>query len=202
MRFLSLRALFLLGFVIAMPVLALPPVARWLDERLYGPPPTDFGRPPAAASGEPSPPPPLAAETVAPAGFIHEPSAASPVARGLESADDRPPPLAPAPSFAPLVAPPPVAAQVEHPIDEGTLARLIAIRQRLETLGAEYIIVETQDGSGRYCFRCRMLVEPQSRLTRAFEATAVEPIAAAEEVLRQVEVWRTAAAPVQPRQTY
>src|SRR5438477_8245070 len=49
MRFLSLRALFLLGFVIAMPVLALPPVARRIDELLYGPPPADFGRAPAAA---------------------------------------------------------------------------------------------------------------------------------------------------------
>src|SRR5437764_8165168 len=49
MRFLSLRAIFLLGFVVAMPVLALPPVARRIDELLYGPPPTQFGRPPAAA---------------------------------------------------------------------------------------------------------------------------------------------------------
>src|SRR5437867_6810015 len=52
MRFLSLRALFLLGFVIAMPVLALPPVARRIDELLYGPPPADFGRPPAAPLSE------------------------------------------------------------------------------------------------------------------------------------------------------
>src|SRR6476661_795681 len=48
MRFLSLRAVFLLGFVVAMPVLALPPVARRIDELLYGPPPTDFGRAPIA----------------------------------------------------------------------------------------------------------------------------------------------------------
>ena len=34
MRFLSLRAVFLLGFVVAMPVLALPPVARRIDEQI------------------------------------------------------------------------------------------------------------------------------------------------------------------------
>src|SRR5437899_10112735 len=49
MKFLSLRALFLLGFVVAMPVLALPPVARRIDELLYGPPPSELGRAPSAA---------------------------------------------------------------------------------------------------------------------------------------------------------
>src|SRR5947207_4485027 len=40
MQFLSLRAVFLLGFVVAMPVMALPAVARRIDELLYGPPKT------------------------------------------------------------------------------------------------------------------------------------------------------------------
>src|SRR5262245_54329344 len=31
-----LRSLFLLGFILAMPLLALPSVSRWLDEALYG----------------------------------------------------------------------------------------------------------------------------------------------------------------------
>ena len=52
MRFLSLRAVFLLGFVVAMPVLALPAVARRIDELLYGSPPTDFGRPPVVAPAD------------------------------------------------------------------------------------------------------------------------------------------------------
>ena len=38
MQFLSLRAVFLLGFVVAMPVMALPAVARRIDELLYGAP--------------------------------------------------------------------------------------------------------------------------------------------------------------------
>jgi len=47
MRFFSLRAIFLLGFIIAMPILALPSVARRVDNWLYGAPPADFGRPPS-----------------------------------------------------------------------------------------------------------------------------------------------------------
>src|SRR2546423_23073 len=44
MRFMSLRGVFLLGFVVAMPVLALPPVARRIDELLYGRLPTELGK--------------------------------------------------------------------------------------------------------------------------------------------------------------
>jgi len=203
MRFLSLRALFLLGFVVAMPVLALPPVARWMDELLYGLPPSDFARPPMSASPSKAKEviPPLAADPVSHAGFAEAgPAAVGQGSRGLESSST-PPPLTPLPSFAPLVPPQPVATELETKIDERTMAQLQEVRRRLEELGAEYVVVETIDGSGQYCFRCRMLVDPQSRLPHRFEATAADPIAAAQQVLRAVESWRSAAAErqTQPR---
>jgi hypothetical protein len=189
MRFFSLRALFLLGFVVAMPVLALPPVARWMDELLYGVAPADFGRPPLAASQTTQPP--LMAERVVPA--IYDEASPATAPRGLD-APPAPPALAPVPAFAP-VAPPaePAALPSETKIDERVIARLQQVRQRLEELGAEYVMAETVDGGARYRFHCRMLVDNRSRFTRPFEATSFDPIAAADQVLRDVETWRTAA---------
>ena len=188
MRFFSLRALFLLGFVVAMPVLALPPVARWLDERLYGAAPTGFGRAPLAAATASAPP--LLAERVVPAVYDE----ASPVSpRGLD-APAAPPALAPVPAFA-RVAPAleaPAGPLPEPKIDERVIARLQQVRQRLEELGAEYVMAETVDGA-RYRFHCRMLVDDRSRYTKSFEATSFDPVAAADQVLRDVETWRTAA---------
>jgi hypothetical protein len=191
MRFLSLRALFLLTFVVAMPVLALPPVARWLDEVIHGPPPTDFGRPPAA--GDPAAAQPIIAESVAPAGYFDESPAQPQGPLGLDTASAAAPPLAPPPAFAPVVPPtPPSEAAREAVIDEATLARLQQIRQRLEDLGADYVVVDTLDGAAGYRCLCRMLVDPRSRFTRPFEATAADPLVAGEQVLREVEAWHMA----------
>src|SRR5215510_13197779 len=99
MRLLSLRAFFLLAFVVGMPVLALPPVARWIDELLYGPPPVDFGRPAAAATPAPATQP---AELVAPAGYFAESPVAAAGLRGLDAQAAAAPPLAPPPAFQPL----------------------------------------------------------------------------------------------------
>jgi hypothetical protein len=79
----------------------------------------------------------------------------------------------------------------EPSIDEMTLARLQQIRQRLEDLGADYVIVEARE-SGGFRFHCRMLVDDRSRFTRPFEASAGDAVAAGEQVLREVEAWRTA----------
>lgn len=190
MRFFSLRALFLLGFVVAMPVLALPPVARWVDELLYGAAPADFGRPPLAAASANQPP--LLAERVVPAVY-DEPSPAS-APRGLD-APPAPPALTPVPAFSPLApaAEPTASLAPEPKIDERVIVRLQQVRQRLEELGAEYVMAETVDGGARYRFHCRMLVDERSRFTRPFEATSFDPVAAADQVLKAVETWRTAA---------
>lgn len=197
MQFFSLRAIFLLGFIVAMPVLALPSVARRIDEWLYGAPPADFGRPPVPPPLTDEPLAPLARSNVAPARFDE----ASPAPQSLmpqsyvqqASATGRYEPSVPPPTtspFAPATVPsttlPPAA---EPQIDERTIARLQQIRQRLEELGAEYVLVDTQD-SGRFRFHCRMIVDGRSRATRAFEGMSFDPVAAGEQVLGDVERWR------------
>jgi hypothetical protein len=115
-------------------------------------------------------------------------------ALGIDAPIADAPPLSPVPAFEPL-APVTVAASphVAESIDAATLARLQEIRRRLEQLGAEYVIVETTDGSGRYRFHCRMRVDSESQFTRPFESIANDPLAAGETVLQNVEAWRTAA---------
>src|SRR5438874_3329156 len=185
MRFLSLRAVFLLGFVIAMPVLALPPVARRIDELLYGAPPADFGRPPASA--------PLSEEFVQPKAAVplsppryDEPS---PAAWALAGSPVEPPVAAPNFSPASRFDLPSTTAPAHAPepkVDDQTIARLQQIRASLEKLGAEYVVVEAQE-SGRFRFHCRMLVDANSRFTKPFEASSFDPIAAGQQVLRDVE---------------
>jgi hypothetical protein len=200
MRFLSLRAVFLLGFVVAMPVLALPPVARRIDELLYGPSQTDFGRVPATAplSEELSQPEP--ARHVSPSRWDEPSPAAGSVATSGFNAPINPPSLVPSPPIA-FTSPTTTNAlnpNTESKIDERTISRLQQIRQRLEQLGAEYVMVETQDGS-RYRFHCRMLIDERSRFTRPFESSSFDAVAAGEQVLHDVEAWRTAGTDQQAR---
>jgi hypothetical protein len=209
MRFFSLRAIFLLGFIIAMPVLALPSVARRVDNLLYGPPPAEFGRAPAPPLAEaplaPMAPSPVAKSPIVPARF-DEPSPAPQYlvqpaqATGQSAAAGQSPTAAiryePA-TLPPLPAAPPFAVPDAGPpsdpkIDERTIARLQQIRERLEQLGAEYVLVDMQD-SGRFRFHCRMLVDPRTRYSRPFDATSFDPIVAGEQVLGEVEKWRQTA---------
>src|SRR5437773_8959996 len=96
MRFLSLRAVFLLGFVIAMPVLALPPVARRIDELLYGLPPSDFARPPQV-SPTMDEPQPRASGHVLPVRFDEPSPAATTAVTSPATRPFSPPALAPSP---------------------------------------------------------------------------------------------------------
>ena len=65
------------------------------------------------------------------------------------------------------------------------------IQQRLKSLGAQYLLLET-DGSvpPEYRFHCRMLI-PNSVYSRAFEGISPDPAAAMEQVLREVEAWKS-----------
>ena len=192
MRFLSVRAVFLFGFVIAMPILALPPVARQIDRLLYGAPPTDFGRPPAA--------PPVPIERPANTAVVAQASydEPSPAPDSAFAGQESPPLLAAMPQFD-LPAPgmpgvpgiSPLVPEPERRIDEQAIARLQRIRERLEQLGAEYVVVEMLEG-GRYRFQCRMLIDERSRFTKPFEAGSFDPVAAGEQVLQSVEAWRGA----------
>ena len=187
MRFMSLRAVFLFGFVIVMPVLALPPVARQIDLLLYGQSPSDFGRPPAAS---PLPPPAatLQPSPIAQASYLEQ----SPAPASAFDSPAGPPLLAATPQFDPPA--PPASALLPEPerrLDEQAILRLQNIRQRLEQLGAEYVIVESLSG-GRYRFHCRMLIDERSRFTKPFESASFDPVAAGEQVLQSVESWRIA----------
>lgn len=211
MQFFSLRAIFLLGFIIVMPVLALPAVARRIDEWLYGPPPADFGRPPSPPPITEEPVAPLARSPVAPARFEEmSPAPQSPAQQShapqsyvqQASATSRyepatPPPLPASSPFAPANVPSAASPPAADPqIDERTIARLQQIRQRLEELGADYVLVDTQD-SGRFRFHCRMIVDGRTRTTRSFEGASFDPVAAGEQVLGDVEKWRATPVPGQ-----
>lgn len=202
MRSLSWRAIFLIGFVIAMPILALPPVARRIDELLYGAAPEDFAKPPspAPAAAPLSELPAAKSESPLSQATYLEPSPATGVTQPASYAtNDSPPLLAPLPPFEPLAgaanADAAAAAESLTPrpsetlVDDAKIAQLQQIRDRLEQLGADYVLVEILEG-GRYRFQCRMLVDERSRFTKPFEATAFDPVAAGREVLQSVELWR------------
>jgi hypothetical protein len=135
-------------------------------------------------------PKPPAAKTVS----YDEASPAPSAALGADIvATPSPPLLAPAPPFAPLDPRPAASptANSQPQVDDATMARLEQMRKRLEQLGAEHVFVEMLE-SGSFRFECRMLVDDRSRFTRPFEATAHDPLAAGEQVLRSVEAWRAA----------
>jgi hypothetical protein len=191
----SMRTIVVLSLVVALPLLALPVAARLIEARLGGGPPIDLAPPPPLAGPAAAVVEPMFVERVSPALYeepasngANEPGASA----GIDAADIPPP--APATAFhAPAHLPDRAAATAEEiQIDDQTISRLHQVRQRLEELGADYVIVETTDGGGQFRFHCRMIVDANSRFTRPFEAKSADPLAAGEEVLREVEAWRTA----------
>jgi hypothetical protein len=185
----SFRMVVLFGFIVALPLLALPVAARLIDERLNGTPPADLAAAPLLANPAASVTLPVLVERASAA--ADDPASTGDRAPGgLDVAAAPPEPPA---SFDPLWAltAAPSKAESDVQIDENTIARLQQIRQRLEELGADYVIVETTDSS-RFRFHCRMIVEAQSRFTRPFEAISADPLAAGEQVLQDVEAWRLA----------
>lgn len=211
MRTLSLRAIFLLGFVIVMPLLALPVVARRLDDWLYGPPPAELARQPLRSelqqAIEPQP-----TEQVSPATFEQFEAPATLARRqpyeGLDALSPSPPPLDPLPAFdrvaertLPGTRPDqqPIAPLEQTSLDETTTARLESIRGQLEALGAEYVLLETTDRSGEYRFHCQLRQGQAAADVREFQSLAADPLAAAEKVLADVSAWRTAARPAKLR---
>jgi len=206
MRPVSLRAVLLIGFVIAMPILALPAVARRLDDWIYGPPPSESAISPLRSELQQVIEPQVA-ERASPASFDEiDPS----VARrhphqGLDAPSPTPPLLNPLPAFPPLVSTPqpesasPATEPSIGPLSDVAVARLQQIRGELERLGADYIVLETTDGSGNYRFHCDLRVDDETRYTRGFEAVSTDPLAAAERVLAEVSAWRIAAKPADLR---
>jgi hypothetical protein len=204
MQSLSLRGIFLIGFVIAMPILALPAVARRLDDWIYGPPPSEHAIAPLRSELEQSIEPQIA-ERASPASFDEiGPLAGRTSGGGLDAPSPAPPLLSPLPAFPPLVstsvdplaqdsAPAGQSEPSIGPLSDSVADRLQKIRAELEQLGADYMILETTDAGANYRFHCDVRLDPATRYTRPFEAVSPEPLAAAERVLAEVSAWRTAA---------
>jgi hypothetical protein len=184
----SFRAIFLVGFVIAMPVLALPAVARRMDEWLYGSAATPLPPSPAAAPLPMQVVEPTTAERASPASYVEVDVPPATGRRGAE-ADVQ------IPDFPPEQALP---WSVQQPASQTSLSasqmnRLREIRQALEDLGAQYILLEMTEGTSEYRFHCQMKVSDNAPYTREFEASGPEPLAAGEQVLVAARNWHAAA---------
>ena len=192
----ALRAAFILGFLVVLPVIALPSVARFLDEMLYGTPERTVPFAPDSSSLQ-------APQT---SGLAH----ATPASLEVPVPDDSlppegarvptvpPPEFRSVPDFLPAAEPsvarltPQKSASGLSPLDEATAKKIDAIRTQLEELGAAYVRLEvSEDGLSFHCL-CEMLPRNGGGKTQSFEATRNDPIIAAEAVLDSVEAWRKA----------
>lgn len=198
-RFTSIafRTVFFLGFLIALPVLAIPKVSNLVDSLLYNDAPS-LVQPPVVLPPGQQVVEPQFAERASPARYeetlIEDETAVPRRSDGLDNLSAGPPLLSPLPEFNPVSAapphgdPPPLVSQ----LDDAALNRLQQVRERLEQLGAKYVVLETGSGPQQFHFHCEMFVDPRSPYTRNFDATAAHPLEAAESVLREVEGWRLA----------
>jgi hypothetical protein len=192
----TLRAAFIVGFLIVLPVMAMPTVASFLDRLLYGN--SESSLPPARQSdSEPVPrakTPPDASQATHEVPIVDEPDPSG-IATRIHAAP--PPPLQRVPDFLPRAETPgqngPAAKSADvSPLDLATAAKIDAVRGRLEELGAQYVRLEmSEDGRTFHCL-CDMLLENGGGKTQPFEATRSDPVAAAQAVLANVEAWRIA----------
>ncbi|MGI8982453.1 MAG: hypothetical protein ACR2FY_24740 [Pirellulaceae bacterium] len=194
----TLRAGFIIGFLIVLPLMAMPSVAGFLDRLLYGPPESsvspvtktdaDFAprKQPEKSKADASPavyeaPLPEELNTSGNAGNFQPP----------------PPPLQRAPDFLSRTdRPAPIHDSNDQaevgPLDQATAQKIDSVRSRLEELGAEYVRLEmSEDGRTFHCL-CDMQLGGETKETQPFEATRHDPVAAAEAVLANVEAWRKA----------
>lgn len=197
----TLRAVFIIGFLIVLPVMALPSVATFVDGLLYGKPKSSVPASelkPAAEQGQPAVAEATQVTHEVPLTFGGSPIPDDP---GSLSTAERfkatPPAMQAAPDFLRRAEEPmeneygAPAADV-GPLDEATARQIDAIRGRLEELGAEYVRLEmSEDGRTFHCL-CDMLLAGEGSKTQPFEATRNDPVAAVQAVLANVEAWRSA----------
>ena len=194
----TLRALFIVGFVIVLPVIAMPQVASVLDQLLYGQPETSV--PPSSSDKKKSASPPRTNARREESPASHEMPLDEETTRASlhDLSNISPPPLQRMPTF---LSPPPSSegAVVEQPmpvdvgpLDQATAARIDAVRRRLEELGAEYVRLEMSEDAREFHCLCHMALNNTSDQIQPFEATRSDPVAAAQAVLQNVEAWRSA----------
>ena len=174
----TLRVFALLAFLAAMPVLALPTVNAWLDNRLFG------------VTNESDATAPRTATVALVAREQHESlpgplrkpaddsSPPSPRARGDKGESDNEPTLAK--TFSRL---PPTEPHVES-------VRFQSVQQRLQELGVDYFVLEKSAGDApSYRFHCRIAVPGSTVYARPFEIHNADPLRAMERALADVESW-------------
>jgi hypothetical protein len=190
----SVRSIVLVAFLIGLPVLAIPWVSKQFDTGLYGAAKQTVPEL-IMTAGPQRTQEPVQIDGVSPARFDESLTQREPErAReqtGLDAVVTAPPLFSPPPTFAsrlPARSPnDPNGAPLE------TLAYVQQVRQKLEDLGAQYVVLEELDAGQRYRFAVRMQVSPRQPQVQPFEAVASDPAAAARTVLADVESWRTAA---------
>lgn len=200
----GLRSLVLVGFLIGLPVLAIPWVSKQLDVNFYGAAKTTVPDLVIVNEQNSAPPQrahqPLQIDGVSPARFDESLVEREPErpreAAGLDAVVSAPPLRMP-PSFAsrmPNRPSDPTADPAANPQLE-PFAYVQQVRQKLEQLGAQYVVLEELDAGQRYRFSVQMQVSPRMPQVRPFEAVAADPVVAARSVLADVETWRTASLP-------
>lgn len=197
----GLRSIVLIAFLIGLPVLAIPWVSKQLDASIYGAAKTTV--PDLVVSTGDSNSPPQRAHAavqidgVSPARFDEsllerEPERAREPA-GLDAVVSAPPLLSAPPAFANRL--PARSNELANLPPLEPRAYVQQVRQKLEELGAQYVVLEELDAGQRYRFSAQMQVTPRQPQVRPFEAVAADPVAAARTVLADVESWRMAALP-------
>lgn len=197
----GLRSIVLVAFLIGLPVLAIPWVSKQLDAGIYGTAKTtvpdlvvttgDTGPQRAQAA--------LQIDGVSPARFDEslierEPERPREPA-GLDAIVSAPPLLSAPPTFANRLPARSNALASNPPLEPRAYVQ--QVRQKLEELGAQYVVLEELDAGQRYRFSAQMQVTPRQPQVQPFEAVAADPVAAANMVLADVETWRTAGLPGQ-----
>lgn len=197
----GLRSIVLVAFLIGLPVLAIPWVSKQLDASIYGAAKTtvpdlvvttgDTGPQRAQAA--------LQIDGISPARFDEslierEPERPQQTA-GLDAVVSAPPLLSAPPTFANRL--PARSNELASNPQLEPRAYVQQVRQKLEELGAQYVVLEELDAGQRYRFSAQMQVSPRQPQVQPFEAVAADPVAAARIVLADVETWRTAGLPAQ-----
>jgi hypothetical protein len=194
----GVRSIVLAVFLVGLPVLAIPWVAQQFDRGLYG-----AGEKTVPDLIVHSPPQRTQVATLqdglSPARFDQslierEPERPRDVPQGLDVVVSAPPLLSAPPAFAARPPSPAIGAE-NAPANLEVRAYVQQVRQRLEDLGAQYVVLEEIDAGQRFRFAAQMLVSPRQPQVRPFETTASDPVVAARTVLAEVEQWRTATAP-------
>jgi hypothetical protein len=197
----SLRSIVLVAFLIGLPVLAIPWVSKQLDASIYGAAKTTVPDL-VVIAGDTAPQraqTALQIDGVSPARFDEslierEPERPREPA-GLDAVVSAPPLLSAPPTFANRL--PARSNELASNPQLEPRAYVQQVRQKLEELGAQYVVLEELDAGQRYRFSVQMQVSPRQPQVRPFEAVAADPVAAARTVLADVESWRTASLPTQ-----